>query len=258
MIKIAKTEQLCSSKRVRMFNSVKSNKVSEHIIDQIRKAILEGRLKPGDRLPPERELMSTFHVSKATLREALRALEVLGFLEIRKGASGGAFIVEVDLKKARDFFVNFLHFKNLRLGDLSEVRLLLEPYAAERAVSAIRKGELERLKGLIAEGDRLLKQTNLPEELRENEIEFHRIIAGLSGNPILFFILDFIENLLLDTKTVLKPSRVFSERVQRAHKRIYRALIEGNGEAVRQEMIQHVRQVEKDLLKIEKQKAEHP
>ena len=241
-----------------MFNSVKPNKVSEHIIDQIRKAILEGRLKPGDRLSPERELMKTFHVSKATLREALRALEVLGFLEIRKGVSGGAFIVEVDLKKARDFFINFLHFKNLRLRDLSEVRLLLEPHAAERAVASIRKEELERLKALIAEGDRLLKQKNLPEELRENEIEFHRIIAGLSGNPILLFILDFIENLLLDTKTVLKPSRAFSTRVQRAHKRIYRALIERNSETVRQEMIQHVRQVERDLLKIERQKSGHP
>lgn len=71
-----------------MFNSVKPNKISEHIIEQIRKAIFDGRLKPGDKLPSEKELIGNFKVSKVTLREALRSLEVLGFLEIRKGASG--------------------------------------------------------------------------------------------------------------------------------------------------------------------------
>jgi GntR family transcriptional repressor for pyruvate dehydrogenase complex len=101
-----------------MFNSVKSNKISEHIIEQIRKAIFEGKLKPGDKLPPERELIENFGVSKATLREAMRSLEVLGFLEIRKGASGGAFVTEIDSKEQRLFLatsctLNIFHWKTL-------------------------------------------------------------------------------------------------------------------------------------------------
>ncbi|OGP95727.1 MAG: hypothetical protein A2157_06130 [Deltaproteobacteria bacterium RBG_16_47_11] len=111
--------------RPSMFDSVKSDKVSQHIIDQIRNAIFDGRLKPGDKLPSERELVEKFKVSKATLREALRSLEVLGFLEIRKGVSGGAFVTEVDMTKAKDCFTNFLLFKNLSLKNLSEVRLLI-------------------------------------------------------------------------------------------------------------------------------------
>ena len=71
-----------------MFKSVKSNKISEHIVEQVRNAIFEGRLRPGDKLPPERTLVANFKVSKATLREALRSLEILGFLEVRKGVSG--------------------------------------------------------------------------------------------------------------------------------------------------------------------------
>ena len=115
-----------------MFKSAKSKKVSENAIEQIRQAVFEGRLKLGDRLPPERELMDHFKISKASLREALRSLEVLGFLEIRKGASRGPFVTAVDIKKASDGFINFLHFKNLSLRNLSEVRLLLEPYIAKR------------------------------------------------------------------------------------------------------------------------------
>jgi GntR family transcriptional repressor for pyruvate dehydrogenase complex len=134
-----------------VFQTVKSNKVSENIIEQIRKAIFEGKLKPGDKLPPEKEMMKNFKVSKATLREAMRSLEVLGFLEIRKGVSGGPFVTEVDMKTARDSFINFLHFKNLSLNNLTEVRLVLESHIAEKAAHTITEEDLNRLKKLIEE-----------------------------------------------------------------------------------------------------------
>lgn len=236
-----------------MFETVKPNKVSEHIIEQIRKAIFEGQLKPGDKLPSERELVENFKVSKATLREAIRSLEVLGFLEIRKGASGGSFVTEVDMEKARDCFTNFLHFKNLSLKDLSEVRLLLEPHIAEKAALGINEEDLKQLEELLRECDYVLRH-NIPIESRKNEVEFHRIIASVTGNPILMFILDFVENLLIDTKEILQPSREFSQKVQKAHRRIYKALLERNGKKARAEMVKHVREVEQDLITLQKER----
>ncbi len=98
-----------------MFKSAKANKISEHISDQIRRAIFGGELKPGDRLPPDKELMEAFEVGKATLRERIRALETLRFLQVRKGASGGAFFTEVNIKTARECLSNFLRFQHLSL-----------------------------------------------------------------------------------------------------------------------------------------------
>ncbi len=236
-----------------MFDSVKSDKISQHIIDQVRNAIFEGRLKPGDKLPSERELIIKFRVSKATLREALRSLEVLGFLDIRKGVSGGAFVTEVDMVKARDSFTNFLLFKNLSLEDLSEVRLLLEPYIAEKATLAITQEHLHRLEKLIKDSEHAIKN-DISFASREVEIEFHRIIASIAGNPILMFILDFVENLLIDTKEILRPGKEFSAKVLRAHKRIYNALLEKNVRKVREEMMKHIREVEKDLLAAHKER----
>lgn len=235
-----------------MFNSAKSNKVSENIVEQIRKAIFEGTLKPGDKLPPERELMKNFTVSKATLREAMRSLEVLGFLDIRKGASGGAFVIEVDMKRARDSFINFLHFKKLSLSNLTEVRLVLESHIAEKAALAITDDDLKGLKRLIEECEYAIKH-DIPIEFRKNEIEFHRIIGSATGNPILMFILDFVDNLLSDTKALLKPGKEFSNKVLRAHKRIYSALLERDVKKVREEMVRHIREVEKDLLAAHKE-----
>ena len=236
-----------------MFKSVKSNKASEHIVEQIRKAVFEGQLKPGDKLPSEKELQKELKVSKATLREAMRSLEVLGFLEIRKGIFGGAFVTEVDLKKTRDSFINFLHFKNLSLTSLTEVRLLLEPYVTGKAALSITKGDLGELKKLIEECDYSLKH-DLPIDHRENEIEYHRIIGSVTGNPILMFILDFVENLLIDVKGILQPGQDFSQRVSNAHKRIYKALLERNPEKARKEMIKHVLEVEKDLLVLQEKR----
>lgn len=237
-----------------MFRSVKSNKISEHIIEQIRKAIFEGRLKPGDKLPPEKELLKIFNVSKATLREALRSLEILGFLEIRKGMSGGAFVTEVDMKKAREGLTNFLIFRNLSLSDLSEVRLILEPYVAEKAALFITEDDLQKLEKLNKECEYVLKH-HIPIESRKNEIEYHRIIGGVTGNPILMFILDFVENLLIDTKEILQPGEEFSKKVLNAHKRIYNALLERNPQKARKEMIKHVKEVEKDLIILQKERA---
>ncbi len=117
-----------------MFEAAKSSKISAQIVEQIRKAIFEGNLKPGDKLPSEKELIQTFQVSRATLREALRSLEVLGFLEIKKGAAGGAFVVEMDMQKAMEGLINFFHFKDLSLHDLREVRLILESHTAEKGL----------------------------------------------------------------------------------------------------------------------------
>jgi len=241
-----------------MFLNAKSNKVSGHIIEQIRIAILEGRLKPGDKLPTEKELMEKFKVSRGTLREALRSLEILGLLEIRKGISGGPFITEIDTKKARENFINFFHFKNLSLENLFEVRLMLEPNITAKAAVAITEEDLQRLEKLIRDCDQILNQnvSDVPVELRRNEIQFHRIIANVAGNPILTFLLDVVENLPINGFEILQPpTKKFSQEVQKAHNKIYKALLERNARKARSEMVRHIREVEKSLIALRKERS---
>ena len=87
LIKISPTLPLIPKKKAKtsLFSRVEQNKVALDIIRQVREAILEGKLQAGDRLPPEKQLLAKFGVGKHTLREAVRALEAMGFLSIRKG-----------------------------------------------------------------------------------------------------------------------------------------------------------------------------
>ncbi|MFZ0134687.1 MAG: GntR family transcriptional regulator, partial [Desulfobacterales bacterium] len=107
-----------------MFKTARVNRISHNIVDQIRENILAGKLKPGDRLPSEKELSTEFGVSKASLREALRALESLGMLEVKQGMSGGAFVKEVDLETARNNMFNYIFFQNPSIGEFTQLRTL--------------------------------------------------------------------------------------------------------------------------------------
>jgi DNA-binding transcriptional regulator YhcF (GntR family) len=105
-----------------MFKTARVNRISQNIVEQIRETIISGRLKPGDRLPSEKDLSVEFGVSKASLREALRALEALGMLEVKQGMGGGAFVTEVDLETARNNMFNYIFFQNPSIGEFTQLR----------------------------------------------------------------------------------------------------------------------------------------
>jgi GntR family transcriptional repressor for pyruvate dehydrogenase complex len=236
-----------------MFECAKTNKVSQNIVNQIRKAIFDGVLKSGDKLPSDKELIDKFGVSKGSLREALHSLEVLGLLEIRKGALGGAFVTEVDTEKAKDGFSNFFVFRDLSLENLFDVRLILESHIAENAASMITGDDLQRLEQILQETRDAL-QNDLPLDYRGKEVSFHLIIANATQNPLLIFLLDYVETLLLDAKEILNTGRDFSERVLKAHERIYKALVARDANEARNAIIQDIKEVQEALLRIQKEK----
>ena len=234
-----------------MFQEVWRGKASFNIIHQVRQAVLSGALKAGDKLPPEKELLSQFGVSKHTLREALRGLEAIGLLCIRKGAGGGPVVMEVDMETAKDSLVNFLHFKNISIQELSEVRRVLEPYLARVAAERMENDQIEKLSDLNRTCRDALTQ-NEKSACAEFEVEFHTMLAKASGNPVLILILDLVNNLLKDLKHIIKPDGHFSEKVLYAHERILDALRAHDPEAAERHMFQHVCAVEGDLAEIMK------
>src|ERR1700761_1374071 len=110
----------------RLLNPVTARRISELIVDQVRTLIHEGKLTPGDRLPPEREMCDRFGVSRVTVREALRVLEANGLVEIRGGAHGGAFVSKPTSDKVRSSIVDLLTLSSVTASDVTEVRMVLE------------------------------------------------------------------------------------------------------------------------------------
>jgi DNA-binding FadR family transcriptional regulator len=120
-----------------LFNRVTSARISEMIVDQIRDLIRQGQLRPGDRLPAEREMCDQFGVSRVTVREALRVLESSGLVQIRVGARGGAFVTAPDRTRVGEGLTDLLTMSAVSAADVTEVRFILElglvPLVCERA-----------------------------------------------------------------------------------------------------------------------------
>ena len=234
-----------------MFQIVPRDKISLHIIRQIRQSILSGKLLPGHRLPPEKDLMAEFGVSKQTIREALRALEVLGFLEIRKGANGGAVVVEVSEETARESIANFLHFKDVSVRDLSETRRLTEPYLARLAAERMTPEDIAELEEIYQAHKGTLDRGEIVYG-GENEVGFHTRIAEASDNPVLVLIMDFVHSMFREIKLELQPGPGFSWMVSAAHGRILEAIKDGDGDRAEAEKHRHIDEVEVELTALQK------
>jgi GntR family transcriptional repressor for pyruvate dehydrogenase complex len=215
----------------------KTNKVAHHVVEQVRDAILTGEFKPGDRLASQRELVEQFQVSKASMREALTVLEGMGLIEARKGTGGGIFAAEVDMKTTVLSLTNFLHFKNVSVGDITMLRYFLEPHLAEIALSRMTKHDIRILETMTND------EVSDPSAKDKQGIGFHYFIARFSDNPLLILLMDFIESLLADLKITLNPGPEFYDEVGQDHHRIIACFKRKDGVSVKKEMAAHVLRV---------------
>src|SRR5258708_26140572 len=106
-----------------MFQSVKANRISDEIVTQIKEALFEGKRQPGDGLPTERDLAEQFDTSRSSVREALRGLEQEGVIQIKKGISGGIFVVDMGHEPVANSLHNLFRLRRISLDDITEARL---------------------------------------------------------------------------------------------------------------------------------------
>lgn len=165
----------------------------QHVVDQIQEAILEGRIRPGETLPPEMKLKEMFETSRGTVREALRVLEEKGLIEIRTGAGGGAVVTPVEDDKITESLNLFVKSQNLDYSQLAEFREevegLVTGLAAERATLAEIAGLVEirdRVAELIEDGRAGAR------EVSDLDLDFHVAVAEITGNPLFIAVIRMV------------------------------------------------------------------
>jgi len=228
-----------------LFKSAKTHRISHNIVQQIRNAILAGELKPGDRLPSEKDLAITFKVSKASLREAIRSLEALGLVEVMQGVSGGVFIREVDLETARNSMFNYIFFQKPSIQEFTQLRLLIESHMAAVAAEQATEEDLEFFEDNL---EQTRKQLNSGAFYYKLDTAFHHRIAAISNNRLIVFVIDSLKNAIVNLKLQLDLDSRFSVGVFESHQRIVEALRRRDAQSAREEMSKHILTVEEELL----------
>ncbi len=220
------------------FETVRRNKVYEEVARQIERLILK-KLQPGDKLPSERELAETLQVSRSSIRDAIRSLELMGMVEPRQGA--GTIVREVSTESVINPLANALKRKEELISELLDFRKMLEPPLAARAATHASADE-------IAEMEEILKRQQQKLDEGDSGVgedsEFHYAIALASGNSVVLKVLDTLMDLLRDTRERNLQVEGRPEKSLGGHRRILSAIKRRDAEAAKAAMRRHIEDIE--------------
>src|SRR5271167_2433241 len=224
------------------FEVVRRHKVYEAVAKQIERLILK-KLKPGDKLPSERELAEMLQVSRSSIRDAIRGLELMGLVEPRQGA--GTIVLERAADAPASPFANALTRRQERVSELLDFRKMVEPPLASRAATHASPDEIAEMEEILQRQEVKLSQGEIASA---EDAEFHYSIALASGNSVVLKVIDILMDLLRDTRerSLQVPGR--QEKSLAGHRRILSAIKRRDAEAAKSAMRRHIEDVEEIVL----------
>jgi GntR family transcriptional repressor for pyruvate dehydrogenase complex len=225
-----------------MYKIVRSSRLYEQIVQQVEESIRKGAMKPGDQLPPERELAQQFGVSRTAVREAVKALREKGHVEAYPGR--GTFITDGTSHAIRQSLDRMIRIGQPEgSGFLAEVREILEPEIAALAATRADPQDLAAMREPIAVMDQARKDSDA---FIEADLDFHLALAEAAANPLILSLIDSIVGLLREQRMRIFLVEGGPERGQYHHKRILEAIEHHDPVGAREAMKAHLRQVRED------------
>ena len=230
-----------------MLKAVRKKRAYEDIVKQIRHLVERGRLKRGDQLPTERELSETFKVSRATVREAIFALETMKLVDRRQG-DGTYVIASSEEALVQPLAATLFHEKD-DLIDIFFLRRILEPEVAQLASENATPEEINELEEILTEQEKEVGEGKVPIEADSG---FHHQLARMARNRVLERLLLALLDLLSKTRESYLQTEERKQKSLQGHREILAAIKSGSSSGARQAMRRHLESVEAILLKKKK------
>jgi len=215
--------------------------VTETIIDQIKEKIVSGELEPGQQLPPERVLAETLSVSRTSVREALRALQYVGLLEIKCGE--GTFLAE-NISLLTDYFKAKSLLKKYPVIELIEARKVIESETVFLATKRSVEEDRETLVQIYSDSRDLVGEV---EPFLRADFDFHRQLAEMSRNTVLLEMLNAMRELTLQENidVIKKPGQI--QKAINFHENIMKCVIACDADQARTIMLAHLEDIEETI-----------
>jgi GntR family transcriptional regulator, transcriptional repressor for pyruvate dehydrogenase complex len=226
----------------------------EEISDQIRNLIYAKKLKPGDKLPPERELAEKFRAGRTAVREGLRILEQSGLISVKQGSEGGSFVNEVNMSVVSNSLSDVIRRADIELDHLTEVRIGIEKLVIGVAMPRITESELILLKKHIDDAAAIMEESAQHGKLldfklwAESNVQFHLVLARATRNPLYEMILESLMNVVRTFLTDLSIMPEFLQAHILEHKAIYEAVKDKDLRLAERRLEEHSLQVGRSLL----------
>jgi DNA-binding FadR family transcriptional regulator len=229
------------------FPTVERSVLWQQIAEQLMVMLQDGRLQPGDKLPPERELAAMMQVSRPSLREALRALTIMNILEVRQGV--GTFVTSLEPELLVEHLDFVLSLEDASLHSLFEARRIVEVGIMALAAERITGAELAELQAGLERSEAAIDDA---ESFMQADQEMHKAVTRAARNPIMSRVIDSISRLLLVSRTRTVEIPGIRAQTLEDHRAIVAALSARNPQAAQAAMLQHLKNVERRLHESER------
>lgn len=218
-----------------MLEPLKKTRLYEEIVKQLTGLIEEGKLQPGDKLPPERQLAEELHVSRTAIREALRSMESMGYIESKVG--GGTFVRAISLHNVLHPFSAVLCQNRKLAHELLEVRQLLEPEIASLACIRAAECDIDNIESAVEMMSKDIESGGIG---AEGNNSFHHALAAAANNTAMSEIFSLCDELLSKSRESAlnkpgQPKKSLSDHIE-----ILKAVKDGNSTLARQLMRKHI------------------
>jgi GntR family transcriptional repressor for pyruvate dehydrogenase complex len=227
------------------FQPARPRRAFDEIVAQVRGMVRSGELQPGDRLPAERVLAEQFGVSRNSVREALRMMEISGLVALRTGAGGGAFVAEPDPRVAARGLADAFQLNGLSPSDVTEARLWLESTVVRVACERMTEEYLQALYDNVNEAAQAAGEGDW-ERTALVHVEFHNLLADATGNPVMSILMRSMADLLRDLALAIGPSS--DDVIVRSRRRLLRHLRNRDGDKAAEEMRRYLNRLHRMWL----------
>lgn len=228
-----------------LFNPVKGRRTFEEVSSEIKKLVIQGVLKPGDKLPPEIELAHQFNVGRQTVREALRILELSGFISIQTGFGGGPVIKDTILSRISSLFLDAFQMEKVTIEELTVARFKIEEIVLNDVIDFADDQDIQALQENVEKArDKIGRKIMATDD----NIEFHNLLAKASKNHVFVIVAGSILALLEDLLCRLTPDLEVSKKALKSHEDILKAIIAKDRAAAVESLKEHLLNVQR-LLK---------
>jgi GntR family transcriptional regulator, transcriptional repressor for pyruvate dehydrogenase complex len=223
-----------------LFQPIRLERVADKVAKQLKRAISEGLLRVGDRLPAERDLAEKMGVSRPSVREALQKLEVLGMVQTVHG--GGTVVKNITEREVRTPIEVVLGLDKHKVVELTEVRAFMEAWAAKQAALVRTEEELELIRGYLEQMEKDLESGKIR---AESDVKFHTEIAAAAHNTIFLHLIQSIYQLIAYSITLYREEVFLTKEDQQTifghHLSVFKAIKDRDSMAAEAAMSEHLR-----------------
>jgi DNA-binding FadR family transcriptional regulator len=169
-----------------LFTPIESKRTFEEISSKVKALIFEGTLKPGDKLPSEVELARQFGVGRQSVREALRLLELSGFVSVQQGYGGGPIVQDTISTRIRNLYLDAFRMEKITVEEFTAARSVIEKAILNEVIDKADDSDIKRIQANLAEAEELIANKKLA---TDKNFDFHALLARASKNKV-FIILE--------------------------------------------------------------------